>query len=119
MAEKKKVQERWGVFVVLLLKVRVNKTLFLCAMQLVCAPRHYLVYLKENKVMQDRTGSAAHVMAGNELLALSPLDRTLLVSFHSLEMKHTWKGGILSKIKQITYMETFNFKIPVWTKNYT
>lgn len=55
------------MFAVFLLKVRVNKALLLCATHHICAPRHYLVYLQENKVMQDRTGFTAHVVARNVL----------------------------------------------------
>lgn len=69
------------MFAVFLVKVRINKELF----WMPCTPRHYLVYLQENKVVQDRRGFTAHVVARKALLAVSALDRTLLC--HSILWK--------------------------------
>lgn len=41
------------------------------------------------------------------------------MSLHPFEMKHIWKGKVLSKTENMIYMESFNFKILVGMKNYT
>lgn len=111
---KNRCKGRCGEFAVFLLKVRVKKAMFLCAMNDICAPRHYWVYLKENKVMQDMF----YCTCGGKGCAPGSvtLRQDTPVSLHPLEMNHTWKSGIFSKTQPIIYMETFNLKIPVGTK---
>lgn len=76
--------------VVFLLKDRVNKTLVLCAMHHICAPRHYLGSLQENKVMQDRTGSTAPVMAGNVSITLRQDIPGVIPSFRNETHLERW-----------------------------